>query len=105
MVAQNPLNIEWRGTLSIEQAVLVHKELLESLQKSSSILLDISDVSDMDTTIIQLVCAALKEAKKDEKDFHITGSVRPDFQKKLLHFGFITKLVDTAEDLERQWCL
>ncbi|MBQ0052692.1 MAG: STAS domain-containing protein [Treponema sp.] len=67
--------IKWQGTAGIEQAHSLQEELLKAFNKSNRVLLDISEVEDIDITGIQLIIAARKEADATEKAFFITGKI------------------------------
>lgn len=67
--------VKWQGTAGIEEAHSLKDELLKAFQNSNGILLDISEVEDIDITGIQVIVAARKEAEKQGKQFYITGNV------------------------------
>jgi len=100
-----PLNIEWKGGLSIQDASTLHQDLLEAFQKKQSIQLDLSGVTDMDSSIIQLLCAAFKEAIEKGIEFHLTGTVHDSLKSTLMRYGFIMQEASSGEDLEKQWCI
>lgn len=83
----------------------MYKELLDALNKNAPIYLDISKVTDMDSSIIQLICSAFKEAHTQEKEFHLTGTVQPQLQTTLVRYGFLLQVESSGEALEKQWCI
>ncbi|AEJ18951.1 STAS domain-containing protein [Gracilinema caldarium] len=99
------INLEWKGSLSIEHARGLHQDLLEAFTKHQTIYLDLSNVTDMDSSIIQLICAAIKEAPTQKKAFHLTGTLQTLLQTKLKRYGFIMKETSIAEELEKQWSM
>ncbi|WP_407425006.1 lipid asymmetry maintenance protein MlaB [Treponema sp.] len=70
------VTIKWHGTAGIEQAHALRDELLAAF-KNNKILLDISEVEDIDITGVQLIVSAKKEAQKSNKEFFIIGKI-PD---------------------------
>ena len=103
--AQNTLILEWKGNLTIEQASPLYKELLDAFSETASIYPDISKVTDMDSSIIQLICSAFKEAHAQGKEFHLTGTVRTQLQTSLVRYGFLLRAESSGEALEKQWCI
>lgn len=77
MTAKNSdaITIKWTGTAGIEEAKKLHDSLLEAFNKNSGILLDISELEDIDITGIQLIISSKKEAEKQKKDFFIAGEI------------------------------
>jgi len=67
--------ITWKESAGIEQAVSLKKELLSAFDANQNVHLDISSVQDIDTSAIQIILAAAKEAEKQGKTFSITGTV------------------------------
>ncbi len=72
--------IVWEDMIGIEQAASLKAQLLDSLSKSKSTKLDISKVTDLDTSIIQLLLSAAKEAESNDKEFYLVGTVPQDIQ-------------------------
>ena len=70
------VTVKWHGNAGIEQAHSLRDELLAAF-KSDRVLLDISEVDDIDITGLQLIVSAKKEAEKSKKKFYITGKI-PD---------------------------
>lgn len=69
------ITIKWTGTAGIEQAKNLQKNLLEAFSGAEKILLDISELEDIDITGIQLIVSADKEAEKQKKSFFIAGKI------------------------------
>lgn len=67
--------IKWQGTAGIEQAHSLSKYLLKAINDTDRVLLDISEVEDIDITGIQLIISARKEAEQQNKSFYITGTI------------------------------
>lgn len=69
------VTVKWEGTAGIEQAHKLRDELIEAFKKNKKILLDISQVEDIDITGIQIIVAARKEAEKTGKSFFISDKI------------------------------
>ncbi len=67
--------VKWRGTAGIEQAHKLRDEILEAFKKNPKVLLDISEVDDIDITGIQIIIAARREAEKKGNSFYIIGKI------------------------------
>ncbi|MBR1403626.1 MAG: STAS domain-containing protein [Treponema sp.] len=68
------ITVKWHGTAGIEQAHSLRDELLSAFKKDK-VLLDISEIEDIDITGIQIIVSAKKEAEKTHKEFFITGEI------------------------------
>jgi len=84
----NSITIKWHGTAGIEQAHALQEELLSAF-KNDKILLDISEVEDIDITGVQIIVSARKEAEKQKKEFYITGKI-PDVIAEFISASSIT---------------
>ena len=67
-----------KDSVGIEQAASIKKQLLDTIKNEKTVLLDLSQVTDIDSSIIQLILAAKNEADKTEKEFYITGTIPAD---------------------------
>lgn len=63
--------VEWSGSLGIEQAQSLKNELSNALAENNNVVLNLSKVEDIDTTTIQLIIAAHKEAEKRGINFKV----------------------------------
>lgn len=75
------------GVLSIYEAEAFKKELLEGLDKSSELVIDLGAVSECDLTCIQLLYSAKKTALEKGKIFaimNISGPVKKIIEKAAL---------------------
>lgn len=70
--------LKWEDSIGIEQAENLKKQLTDAIKKNKSVSLDISGVTDMDTSSIQLILAARKEAENLKKEFFVTGDIPQD---------------------------
>ncbi|MBR0033156.1 MAG: STAS domain-containing protein [Treponema sp.] len=73
--------LKWQGTIGIEQAHSVSKELLEAINNNEDVRLDVSEVEDIDITGIQIIVSARKEAEAQKKKFFITGKIPPAIEE------------------------
>ena len=83
MGTANEKVIEWSGSLSIEQAESLKEELSNALAENKNVVLNLSKVEDVDTTTIQLILAAQKEAKKRGGSFKVDKSISESTAKFL----------------------
>lgn len=75
--------IKLQDSVGIEQASSIKKQISEAIKSKKSVSLDISAVTDIDTSILQLILSAKKDADAKEKEFYITGTIPEDIQKLL----------------------
>ncbi|MCA1950626.1 MAG: STAS domain-containing protein [Treponema sp.] len=95
----------WNGSLSIEQAQNLYLDLVKAFAQSQHVVLDLSDVTDMDTAVIQLICAASKEASNRGAEFQVSGKLREELQSKLQRYGFVSKITVSGQGFDSQWCM
>lgn len=60
-----------QGKLSVNEAAELRKNILEWFHTITSLTLDLGDVSDCDTSIIQLLYSAKKSAENMNKTFSV----------------------------------
>lgn len=75
--------IQLMDSVGIEQASSIKKQLASALKSKKSISVDISQIVDIDTSIIQLILAAKKEAESKDIEFYLTGTIPEDISKLL----------------------
>ena len=63
--------LEISGTLSIQEATPLHKELVKCLDSCDGVLLDLTETEGCDTAGIQLLCSARKSFEKEGNSFAI----------------------------------
>ena len=85
-----------QDSIGIEQASSIKKQFADSIKKNKTTFVDISKITDIDSSIIQLILAAKKEADSLQKEFFITGTV-PSAVSDLLALLSILLPVNTAE--------
>lgn len=72
-----------QDSVGIEQASSVKKQLTDALKAKDTVVVDISGIVDMDTSIIQLILSAVKDAESKEKKLYVKGPVPEDIQNLL----------------------
>ena len=73
--------LKWSGPCTIEQAKTIHEQTIKALTKASDKLtLDLSEVTDIEVSCMQIILAASKEAAALKKEFRILDSI-PGFIK------------------------
>lgn len=75
--------IKLQDSVGIEQAATIKKQFSEALKSKKTVSLDISAVTDIDTSILQIILSAKKDADVKEKEFYINGTIPEDIQKLL----------------------
>lgn len=59
------------GSIGIEQAESIKKQFTDSINSNKTTLVDLSKVTDIDTSIIQLIFSASNEAISQNKEFFV----------------------------------
>ena len=67
--------IALQDSLTIENAATLKKQILKSLNSYNTTLLDLTEVTDIDISIVQIILSAKEEAAINNKKFFITGIV------------------------------
>ena len=62
------------GELTIQNAAELQKILIESLENTEHLTLNIEDVTEIDMSCLQLLCSAHKTTIKTDKGFSIDGN-------------------------------
>ncbi len=62
------------GVLTVYEVSALRERLLEKFEEKDGVILDIGDVTDFDTTGIQLLCSAYRTARENNKKFAILGA-------------------------------
>lgn len=74
------------GVLTVYEVAELREELISALEKKNGIMLDLSKVTDVDTTGIQLLCSAYRTAKDAKKTFTIMGA-NDSFREAISRIG------------------
>ena len=81
--------VVWSDTVSIENAQKKKQELLKAFNSSDVILLDISNLEDLDISAVQLILASEKEALMRKKKFKHYNMKSITYQKLLISHNLI----------------
>lgn len=91
----------FRPVCTIAQAEKTVKDLSTALAKHREILCDLSEITEIDLSFIQILYSAKKEAVKQNKELHLTGTVPEVVKKAFLIGGFCSDATDAAEIFEK----
>lgn len=75
-----------KDSVSIEQATSLKAELLDFIKENEKIYIDLSQVTDIDTSILQLILSASQEATNSKKQLFVMGPFQDSVK------GLLTKL-------------
>lgn len=78
-----------QNSVTIEQAESIKKQFLSLIKKYKKSYVDISNVTDIDSSIVQLILSAKLEATNNNKEFLVTGII-PNSVHNLLNTLSIT---------------
>ena len=90
--------VVWSDTVSIENAQKKKQELLKAFNSSEVILLDISNLEDLDISAVQLILASEKEAIMRKKTFKLVGEIPHNFVDFFCRIGIPMNELITSED-------
>lgn len=76
------------GSATIGQAYAVREALLEALELTGDLLVDVSGLTGIDLTSLQLFCAAHQSAEKSGKKFQVIDKGNETFLKVVAEAGF-----------------
>ena len=71
---KNKARLRLEGVLTVYEVAELRETLITALEEKDGIVLDLSNVTDIDTTGIQLLCSAYRTAKDAKKGFTIIGA-------------------------------
>ena len=92
--------LTWEGSPSIEQAASLKADLVQALDQAAQVVVSLSLLDAIDLSAIQLLKAARKEADRIGKQFHLTGTVKPELARAFLVSGFSRRPTESARDIE-----
>ncbi|OGU04556.1 MAG: sulfate transporter [Geobacteraceae bacterium GWC2_58_44] len=76
------------GTATIGEAFLLREALMEALEAVGDLRVDLSGVTGIDITGLQLLCAAHQSAEKSGKHFEVHDNGNEVFRKVVADAGF-----------------
>jgi len=80
--------VEMHGKCTIEAAGRIRTLLMERLAEPGGVLLNLSDVDEVDLSFLQLLCAAHKSASNSGKTFGLEGALSEPLIRKAREAGF-----------------
>lgn len=80
--------IKLEGSVDISVAAELKQILLEALASGKRVRVSLAGVTDMDVTAVQLLWAAVREAKATDTDFAFDGDVPEPVLAALVESGF-----------------
>ena len=95
--------IKLTGDLSISDAADLKEKFLLLLGEYNTIHINMSSLEDMDTSIIQILCATCLQAKKEKKEVIFEGSVVQPVRRKMFLSGLIDSMDLTDEAVLQQF--
>lgn len=74
------------GVLTVYEVAELRETLIAAFEKKNGVVLDLGNVTDIDTTGIQLLCSAYQTAKNTKKGFTIMGA-NDSFKEAISRIG------------------
>ncbi len=78
------------GQIDVQSIAPVHRDLLNAVQGSNVIVLDVANVSDVDLTLVQLIVAARRYADASGKSLRLSGPATGKLHECLSRGGFLS---------------
>jgi anti-anti-sigma factor len=97
---QTPKIVNLSGSLTIDRAAALKDEMLAAIKDSENVVLNISQVEELDLSCLQVIYAADTKAKAEGKSLHFAGSVPASVAKRLAACGFVHGIPERAEEFE-----
>jgi anti-anti-sigma factor len=98
--AQDTRTINLKGSLGVDHAGEIARELSEAIAACRSVLVGLSLVEDMDLSCLQVLYAAKALAAAQGKELHFLGSVPSRVARRLSTCGFLRGAPERAEAFE-----
>ena len=92
------INIE--GQAGIGQVQGLAEEIGNVLKETEKLVINIGRLESADLSIIQILYAARREAKKQGKEVHLNGKLSLEFRERLVRGGFCSEAPEEANELE-----
>jgi anti-anti-sigma regulatory factor len=87
------------GSLTVERAASIRADLLSLLSEYDVITLDLSKVTDVDLSFVQLLYAAASEAVRLGKELSFSGKLSKEVRAALQVGGFCSEAPEDAGEL------
>ena len=85
---------------SVQHAPDLSESIRTAFADARRILLNMSRVERIDASFVHILYAAKRLAEREEKDFHLSGSVQPGVVQTLVTGGFCSEPTEDARELE-----
>jgi anti-anti-sigma regulatory factor len=90
------------GAMTVDRAEETRQELLSALNAVDRVIVNLSHVSEVDLSFIQILIAAEKEARASGKQFRLSGEVAEPVRGAFLTGGFCKSECTTGQELEEE---
>ncbi|MBU0935576.1 MAG: STAS domain-containing protein [Spirochaetes bacterium] len=90
------------GALTIEKAADIAGQLKKALAASAQLSVDVSEVTDLDLPVLQVLYAAARSAEKLGGSLVFEGRLQDDTCRKLATSGFVREKITVADQLIKQ---
>jgi anti-anti-sigma regulatory factor len=87
---------------TVQSANSVAESIMTAFQEAEKVLLNLSRVARIDVSVVHVIYAAKRMAVRDGKQFHLSGTVKPEVCRSLVIGGFCASVSEDARELERQ---
>lgn len=95
-----PKVLKLSGSLNVDRAVALKAELSSALGEATHVLVDFSEVEEIDLSALQILYAARRSAAATGKEIHLIGSIPTKVVKRLVACGFLHGSPVRAEEVE-----
>jgi anti-anti-sigma regulatory factor len=97
---QGPTVINLDASLTVDKASSLKEELSAALSGAGNILLNLSEVEELDLSCLQVIYAARTQAKASGKTLHLSSPAREHVVARLAACGFLRGPSERSGDLE-----
>lgn len=101
--AADPTTVVLNGDLTVRNANTVKIAILSALNKNDMVIVDITNMSAGDLSLVQIFCSAHRTADILHKQFSIRGGDRKTYQQLIWQSGY-SRHIGCSESL-RKSCL
>jgi anti-anti-sigma regulatory factor len=88
------------GSLTIEHACSLKEILIEALEKTEHLDIDLQNITSVDLACLQIFCAAHTNFVEDHKHMGMLGDPPEIFKKSLFNTGIDRSACETSRDSE-----
>lgn len=94
-----------RGTATIDCCNELKAALLDALESSRELIVEVGELDEIDLSGLQLLCAAHKSAMQRDKLLSLRGERSPSFESRIEEGGFHCTLPSTCLKSRGESCL